>query len=481
MSSGRNVIQNGETRSVNSEEEAESESGTLLASGRPLSLYNINDIRNSEASLDRLPRTVYGQRRNAGLLQLETQNSQYQGGGDLENRLNTRKKEKETKTVTLKDFMHEKPKIESKNFETVKAAMCAWMSFTKRSLLLVFWSISALISCRSEALTMYLKKYMVLLIYKKSDILDKAKVERDKERTFLDTLIPYSIPLASYSRARRLLHHGFYIPNVFIIFKLLTNQFNSKKLVFQRINFLFYITLVLYFLLRSVEPKALIKQVVQVLSSVYVSSDPVKFCVYFLLLALLEVAINLPTLLQLSRIPIKNHSSEYIFLFMVMYYHFYFQSLDIFKLEKDFLSRHIHLSFSPTSFLYYSYTYLFLSLCIPYFLISLIFRCYYILIPFCTVISIIVSLSTYITNVINYTFLSILLFVCLKYRTEVDKFFNVPFFARTEEINVVLLSYRVCMGCYEGNFRIASFVRIIGLIFLFHVHTVYNISKYNNR
>lgn len=388
------------------------------------------------------------------------------------------KPKEEPKPTTLKDFTN-KSKEDSRNKEAFKEAMTMWAMSIRRNVSAFFSDLFFLFFSGGELLSA-IKKYLILLIYSDSESLFYARRERDKERTILDVLIPYPLPLLSYSRSKRLLNHDFYIPDLFVISKLLHNQFKSRRLVFKKATLVFYFLIPFYFVLRNVGPRVCAEKILSILPCAF-STSVFGYVFNFVFLCLVEALLNMHKLLCIVRTPVKDHSSEYAFLFIAMFYHVYIQSLDILKLEYEFMKRHIHLVFSPTSFLFYCYGYLFLSLFIPYFFVFLLFRCYYLLIPFVTIIILVVSLSHYFGNVINYVIFSGLLLISVKYFTEFDTFFNIPLFVRTEGINIVLLSYRISMSCYEERLRLASLVRLMTLLFFLYVNSVYRISKHSNR
>ncbi|KAL0265986.1 UNVERIFIED_CONTAM: hypothetical protein PYX00_011703 [Menopon gallinae] len=376
------------------------------------------------------------------------------------------KEEEELKPTTLKDFTN-KSKEDLRNREAFREAMIMWRMSIRRNVFAFFSDIFLLFFCRTGLLSA-IRKYVVLLVYNDSEYLFYARRERDKERTILDVLIPYPLPLLSYSRSKRLLNHDFYIPDLFIISKLLHNQFKSRKLIYKKATLVFYFLIPSYFVLRNVTPLQCAEKTLSILPCVF-STSIVGYVFNFVFLCIVEALLNVHKLLLIARTPVTDHTTEYAFLFVSMFYHVYIESLDILKLEYEFMKRHIHLVFSPTSFLFYCYSYLFLSLIIPYFFVFLLFRCYYLLIPFVTIIILVVNLSHYLGNLVNYVIFSGLLLISVKYFMEFDAFFNVPFFVRTEGINIVLLSYRISMSCYEERFRLASLVRLMTLLFFLYI------------
>lgn len=388
------------------------------------------------------------------------------------------KEDQEQKPTTLKDFKN-KTKEDARNKEAFREAMIMWAMSIRRNVFSFFSDIFILLIYRRNLLKA-IKRYTTLLIYNESEDLFYARRERDKERTILDVLIPYPLPLLSYSRSKRLLNHDFYIPDLFIISKLLHNQFKSRKLIFKKATIIFYFLIPSYFVLRNVETSVCFRKLFSILPCSFSTSISGYFF-NFVFLCIVEAFLNIHKLLMIARTPVSDHTSEYAFLFIAMFFHIYIQSMDILKLEYEFMKRHIHLVFSPTSFLLYCYGYLVLSLFIPYFIVLVMFRCYYLPIPFATIIMLVVTLSHYLGNVVNYVLFSGLLLISVRYFNEFDAFFNVPFFVRTEGINVVLLSYRISMSCYEECFRLASFVRLMTLLFFLYVNSVYRISKHSNR
>lgn len=388
------------------------------------------------------------------------------------------KEEPEQKPTTLKDFKN-KSKEDTRNKEAFREAMIMWTMSIRRNVFSFFADLFFLFFQR-RTLLKAIKRYAILLIYNESEELFYARRERDKERTILDVLIPYPLPLLSYSRSKRLLNHDFYIPDLFIISKLLHNQFKSRKLIYKKATIIFYFLIPSYFVLRNVEISVCVEKILKILPCAF-STSITGYFFNFVLLCIVEAFMNIHKLLMIARTPVSDHSTEFAFLFIAMFYHVYIQSLDILKLEYEFMKRHIHLVFSPTSFLFYCYGYLVLSLIIPYLFVIILFRCYYLLIPFATIIMVVVTLSHYLGNVVNYVLFSGLLLISVRFFNEFDSFFNVPFFVRTEGINVVLLSYRISMSCYEDCFRLASFVRLMTLLFFLYVNSVYRISKHSNR
>eukprot|EP00866_Antonospora_locustae_P000485 jgi/Antlo1/485/1472 len=388
------------------------------------------------------------------------------------------KEEQEQKLTTLNEF-NLTSKEDTRNKEAFREAMIMWTISIRRNVFSFFSDLFFMFFNRRNFLKA-IKRYVTLFIYNESEDLFYARRERDRERTILDVLIPYPLPLLSYSRSKRLLNHDFYIPDLFVISKLLHNQFKSKKLIFKKATLIFYFLIPSYFVLRNVETSICLKKIISILPCAFSTSISGYFF-NFVFLCIVETFLNIHKLLTIARTPVSDHTTEYAFLFISMFYHVYIQSLDILKLEYEFMKRHIHLVFSPTSFLLYCYGYLVLSLIIPYFFILILFRCYYLLIPFVTIIMLVVTLSHYLGNVINYVLFSGLLLISVRYFNEFDTLFNVPIFVRTEGINIVLLSYRISMSCYEESFRLASFVRLITLLFFLYINSVYRLSKHSNR
>lgn len=396
----------------------------------------------------------------------------------------------EPKQISLKDLMEERirRKEEEKEKEDrideitmFKNAMAMWTKFQWRGACQMLADCNFLVRCTWGEFFWSLKKFLVLLCYQKGELLFNARTHRDKERKLLNFLIPYTIPLVSYSRLRRILYYEFYLPRMVVVFKLLENQFSSTKLVFRRINILFYVVLFAYSIIRKIGPSAFAAKVAQTVPLLCPSPNPANICAQLVLSGITEILFNIRDVFRSWKMPVNKHETDYIFLFVFMYAHCYIQSLDIFKLEFEFMKRHIHLVFSPTSFLFYCYAYLFLTMVVPYSIVCLLFKSFYIAIPFLTVICIVVTTQHYLGNVVNHALMLVVLFVLLVYHSKLDSICHVQFFERTEVINPILLSFQVSMSYYGERFRLASLVRLGFLLFMSYVNSVYRISRYNNK
>ena len=412
----------------------------------------------------------------------------FRGGENEQNLQNSNKGKSERVQITLKEIMKARMRKKEEESEDridgstgVKLILRLWARLQVEGFYQTFSDLVYVSNCSFTEFFGKLCSYLTVLFCNNGKTLFNVRRARDKERKLLNFLIPYTIPLVSYSKIKRLMCYDFYVPHCVILFRLLENQLTSRVLVFRKINTLLYLVLFCYFPFRHLGFADISGFLVEILPCVRPSLNPFNCVGEILTLVLSKMLLDPLKFVPLALKSFPNRSSEYVFLSMIIYCHSYIQSLDVFKLESEFLERHVHVVFSPSTFLCYSYIYLILMLLIPYSIVFFVFRCYYIPILLPVMVSIVITLSHYLKSALSHILYVVLICIMLNYHEKLDCIANTQFFARTTEINMVLLCYRVSMSLFRIRFRLTSLIRLLVLIFVTHINSVYRISKYNNR
>lgn len=312
------------------------------------------------------------------------------------------------------------------------------------------------------------KRYCILILYLRSDLLQRSRSDRDNERKTVNSMTLYEMPNSTYTFFRRLLLYDLYLPSFYTLIQLITNQLNSNHLPYKRISIIIQFMILIY----SMPIDKLIFSLQLLLTPGSTKS--------FILCLILECFINFKSILSFWDLPGRSQESLYILIYSVILPHVYITSLDINKLEYEFLKRSIHTTFSPSTFVLYSYLYIIITLAFSCIVTSLMLGVPYItLVLFSNVITV-TTLSAYIRNPLNYCIFYIFSLMILKYHTVIDGFLGIPLFSSTEFINPVLLCFKTSISTYGNGVRVVSFIRLMLLVIVGYISSIYKISKYNN-